>query len=77
MAARPWQARLLLLLLLFQRLHVDDEVQVGKLVRIVPGSVEGGDKDFVLQKIGLNHNCRVVTKKKHAGLPLRLGSQGV
>ena len=77
MAAGPCHARLLLLLLLLQRLHVYDEVQVGKLVRVVAGRVEGGDKDFVLQKIGLNHNCRVVTKKKHAGLPLRLGSQGV
>ena len=51
MAAGPCQARLLLLLLVLQRLHVDDEVQVGKLVRIVPGSVEGGDKDFVLKRL--------------------------
>ena len=53
MAAGPCHARLLLLLLLLQRLHVDDEVQVGKLVRVVAGRVEGGHKDFVLQKNGV------------------------
>ena len=41
----------LLLFFLFQGLHVDDEVEVGKLVGVVPGGVEGGDKDLVL-KIG-------------------------
>ena len=59
MAAGPCHARLLLLLLLLQRLHVDDEVEVCKLVRVVPGRVEGGDKDLVLQKLG-----RITTQKE-------------
>ncbi len=35
-------------------LHVDDEVEVGPLVRVVPGLVEGGDEDAaVLAALGL------------------------
>ena len=41
---------LLLLLLALQRLHVDDEVQVGKLVCVVPSCVEGCHEDFVLKQ---------------------------